>query len=80
MARVIWALFQIATWQLTFYAALRYIHMDDELPCEHSCHVKSNDIFFNGIHLCDHWIHHTCLLIYQGLEFVWGILRGTLMT
>ena len=46
MARVIWALFQIATWQLTFYSALRYTHMDDELPCEHSWQAKANDMFF----------------------------------
>ena len=58
MARIILALFQIATWQLTFYAALRYTHMVDELPCEHSWQAKSNDILFNGVHLCDHWIQH----------------------
>ena len=69
MARVIWAIFQIATWQLTFFVALSYTHTDAELPCEH-WQVQSNNIYFNGVHLCGHWIHHTCLLICQVVEYV----------
>ena len=55
MARVIWARFQITTWQLTFYDALRYSHewwvaMWTFLAGEIKWYL------FNGVHLCDHWI------------------------
>ena len=51
------------------YAALSYTHMDAELPCEHSWQVQSNDILFNGIHLCNHWIDHTCPTPTVGILF-----------